>query len=113
MVAVVGVPDAIFGERVCAVVEVRSGWEALQLADVTGHLAARGVTKEWWPERLLVVDALLEEMAEVAPQRPIAGPARLQFSRRLTRLVKTRRIGFAGRRSCRSRPARLRATADF
>jgi len=58
MVAVVGVPDAVFGERVCAVVEVRSGWEALQLADVTGHLAARGVTKEWWPERLVVVDAL-------------------------------------------------------
>jgi len=58
MVAVVGVPDPVFGERVCAVVEVRGGWEALQLADITGHLAARGVTKEWWPERLVVVDAL-------------------------------------------------------
>jgi acyl-CoA synthetase len=58
MVAAVGVPDATFGERVCAVVEVRPGWESLSLADVTAHLEARGVTKEWWPERLVVVDEL-------------------------------------------------------
>jgi acyl-CoA synthetase len=58
MVAVVGVPDPVFGERVCAVVEPRAGWEGLTLADVTAHLDARGVTKEWWPERLVVMAEL-------------------------------------------------------
>ena len=58
VVAVVGVPDAVFGERVCAVVEARPGWEGLSLSEVTAHLAARGVTKEWWPERLVVVAEL-------------------------------------------------------
>jgi acyl-CoA synthetase len=56
--AAVGVPDAVFGERVCAVVEVRPGWEHLSLDDLRTHLQARGVTKEWWPERLVVVEAL-------------------------------------------------------
>ncbi|HVM65540.1 MAG TPA: class I adenylate-forming enzyme family protein [Acidimicrobiales bacterium] len=58
MVAVVGVPDPVFGERVCAVVEPRPGWESLTLSDVTAHLDARGVTKEWWPERLVVMAEL-------------------------------------------------------
>jgi acyl-CoA synthetase len=58
MVAVVAMPDAVFGERVCAYVEVKPGWEDLSLADVTDHLAARGVTKEWFPELLVVVDSL-------------------------------------------------------
>ena len=58
VVAVVGVPDAVFGERVCAVVEARPGWEALSLADIAAHLAGRGVTKEWWPERLVVLAEL-------------------------------------------------------
>jgi acyl-CoA synthetase len=40
------------------VVEPRPGWEGLTLADVTGHLDARGVTKEWWPERLVVMAEL-------------------------------------------------------
>jgi acyl-CoA synthetase len=58
MIAAVAMPDPVFGERVCAYVEVRPGWEGLTLADLTDHLTARGVTKEWFPERLVVVDAL-------------------------------------------------------
>ncbi len=58
MVAVVGVPDPVFGERVCAVVEPRPGWETLTLADLTAHLGNRGVTKEWWPERLVLMAEL-------------------------------------------------------
>ncbi|HZQ58989.1 MAG TPA: class I adenylate-forming enzyme family protein [Acidimicrobiales bacterium] len=58
MVAVVGVPDPVFGERVCAVVEPRAGYEAMTLADITAHLDSRGVTKEWWPERLVVMESL-------------------------------------------------------
>jgi len=56
--AAVGVPDEIFGERVCAVVEASPGWEGLSLDELRAHLQDRGVTKEWWPERLVVVEAL-------------------------------------------------------
>jgi acyl-CoA synthetase len=58
MVAAVAVSDDVFGERVCVCIEVRPGWENLTLTDLTTHLAARGVTKEWFPERLIIVDSL-------------------------------------------------------
>lgn len=57
MVAAVGVPDKVFGERVCAVVELRAG-ASLDLAGLTEHLAARGVSKETWPERLEILPRL-------------------------------------------------------
>ena len=58
MVAAVAMPDRVFGERVCVYVEVQPGWEDLTLSDLTGHLSARGVTKEWFPERLIIVESL-------------------------------------------------------
>lgn len=57
MVAVVGAPDPIFGERACAFVEVRAG-SALDLEGLRTHLTDRGVSKEWFPERLIAVDEL-------------------------------------------------------
>ena len=54
--AAVAAPDAVFGERVCCFVELRVGASELTLADITAHLAARGVGKELWPELLVVVD---------------------------------------------------------
>ncbi|MCU0310573.1 MAG: acyl--CoA ligase [Acidimicrobiales bacterium] len=57
MVAVVAWPDPVFGERVCAYVEVRPG-HAVELDGITDHLRRRGVSREWWPERLVVVDEL-------------------------------------------------------
>ncbi len=56
-VAIVAVPDAVFGERVCAVVTLVPQ-TALTLGDLTAHLAARGLGKESWPEHLLVVEEL-------------------------------------------------------
>ncbi|CAN5790175.1 (2,3-dihydroxybenzoyl)adenylate synthase [soil metagenome] len=56
-VAVVAMPDPIFGERVCAYVELVTG-ASLELADLTRHLAANGVSKELFPERLVVLDEL-------------------------------------------------------
>ena len=35
----------------------------LTLADLTAHLDERGVSKEWWPEHLTVLDALPEPIA--------------------------------------------------
>jgi acyl-CoA synthetase len=57
MVAVVAAPDPVFGERVAAYVELHPG-TTLELEDLKSHLSARGVSKEWYPEYLFVVDAL-------------------------------------------------------
>ena len=57
MVAAVAAPDPVFGERVAAYVEVVPG-VSLDLAGLRDHLAVRGVSREWWPEHLFVVDAL-------------------------------------------------------
>jgi acyl-CoA synthetase len=59
--AAVGMPDDVLGERVCAFVELRGvfdGDRALDLDALRAHLAARGTSKELWPERVIVVDAL-------------------------------------------------------
>ncbi len=58
MVAAVGVPDPIFGERLCVVVSVRAGAENMTLRDLTDWLRSRGATREYLPERLVIVDAL-------------------------------------------------------
>jgi acyl-coenzyme A synthetase/AMP-(fatty) acid ligase len=55
--AVVAIPDARLGERVCLVAELGAG-EALTLGDVTALLDELGVAKYKWPEELLIVDAL-------------------------------------------------------
>jgi acyl-CoA synthetase len=58
MAAAVAMEDEVFGEKVCVYVEVQPGFEGMTLGDLTHHLHMRGVTKEWFPERLIVVDSL-------------------------------------------------------
>jgi len=57
LAAAVAMPDPVFGERVCAYVELRPG-ARLELDELRAHLAARGTSREGWPERLIVLDAL-------------------------------------------------------
>jgi acyl-CoA synthetase len=57
MVAAVAVPDPVFGERVAAYVVPRAG-ATITLEDLVAHLRSRGVSKEWYPERLAVLDEL-------------------------------------------------------
>ena len=57
MVAAVAWPDPVFGERVCAYLELRPG-HTLVLEDLVAHLRERGVSREWWPEHLVILDAL-------------------------------------------------------
>ncbi|MGW2821404.1 class I adenylate-forming enzyme family protein [Streptomyces sp. NPDC001443] len=57
-VAVVGLPDAERGERVCAVVEQPAGAPGLTLEVVTSYLRAAGLSVHKLPEQLEVVDAL-------------------------------------------------------
>ncbi|WP_149824997.1 class I adenylate-forming enzyme family protein [Streptomyces tailanensis] len=57
-VAVIGLPDAVRGERVCAVVEQPPGAGKLTLSAVTAYLRAEGLSVHKLPEQLEVVDAL-------------------------------------------------------
>ncbi|HZQ83672.1 MAG TPA: class I adenylate-forming enzyme family protein [Acidimicrobiales bacterium] len=58
LVAAVAAPDELFGERVAVYVVLRPPATELSLDDVTAHLAERGVSKELWPEHLVVFDDL-------------------------------------------------------
>jgi cyclohexanecarboxylate-CoA ligase len=57
-VAVVGLPDPVRGERVCAVIERRPGLEPPTLAEIAARLRAAGLMAQKIPEQLEVVDAL-------------------------------------------------------
>ncbi|MET9961887.1 AMP-binding protein [Streptomyces sp. NPDC006326] len=57
-VAVIGLPDADRGERVCAVVEQPPGAAPLTLPALTAHLRAQGLSPHKLPEQLELVDAL-------------------------------------------------------
>jgi acyl-CoA synthetase len=58
LAAAVAMPDPVFGERVCAYVELRAGAPPLDLDQLRRHLAGRGVGKELWPEHLVILDGL-------------------------------------------------------
>jgi cyclohexanecarboxylate-CoA ligase len=56
--AVIGLPDAERGERVCAVVELRAGAAPLALDDVVAFCRKAGLMAQKIPEQLEVVEAL-------------------------------------------------------
>lgn len=56
-VAVVGYPDEVLGERVCAFVVTRDGAD-LDLDDLRAYLGQAGVSKVNWPERVVCLPAL-------------------------------------------------------
>jgi acyl-CoA synthetase len=55
--AAVSMPDEIYGERVCVYAELRPG-ASLDLEGLASDLASRGVSKEMWPERLIILPEL-------------------------------------------------------
>ena len=57
LAAAVAAPDEVFGERVAVYAELREG-TALDLESLTEHLTSRGVSKEWFPEHLVIVDTI-------------------------------------------------------
>jgi acyl-CoA synthetase len=56
-VAAVAMPDPVFGERVAIYVVPKSG-ATITLESVVAHLSARGVSREWYPEHLILMDDL-------------------------------------------------------
>lgn len=63
LAAAVPAPDPVFGEKVCLCVELVPG-AALTLEDLAAHMRANGVSREWLPERLIVVDAMPRSAGE-------------------------------------------------
>jgi acyl-CoA synthetase len=57
LAAAVAMPDEVFGERVCIYVELEPNAK-LDLDALVAFLRDRGVSPEWFPERLVVVDSL-------------------------------------------------------
>jgi 2,3-dihydroxybenzoate-AMP ligase len=55
-VAVVGMPDPVFGERVCAYVILQPGVAAPAVEELGAFLEKKGLAKFKWPERIEVVD---------------------------------------------------------
>lgn len=55
-VAVIGVPDDRLGERACAVITVEG--QAPTLSDLTEYLENAGMAKQFWPERLEIVQEM-------------------------------------------------------
>ncbi|KJS09620.1 MAG: cyclohex-1-ene-1-carboxylate:CoA ligase [Gammaproteobacteria bacterium BRH_c0] len=62
-VAVIGLPDAASGERVCAVVEIREGQSALTFSEMVEFLNSQGLMRQKIPEQLEVVEALPRNQA--------------------------------------------------
>ncbi|WP_327151892.1 class I adenylate-forming enzyme family protein [Nocardia sp. NBC_01329] len=58
MVAAVGVPDPIFGERLCAAVTLAPEAGPLTLTELNAWLRGQGITREYLPERLRVLDRM-------------------------------------------------------
>jgi cyclohexanecarboxylate-CoA ligase len=54
--AVIGLPDDRLGERACAVVVTQD--RSLSLSDLTEYLDGRGFAKQFWPERLELVETI-------------------------------------------------------
>jgi len=78
LAAAVAMPDEIFGERVCLYAELQPG-ASLTLDDVVEHLRADGVSTEWFPERLVVLD----ELPRASGGKVAKGELRADIRRRL------------------------------
>jgi non-ribosomal peptide synthetase component E (peptide arylation enzyme) len=57
-VAVIGVPDPVLGERICACVVPAPGARPPDLETLRRHLGSQGLAPYKAPERLLILDSL-------------------------------------------------------
>jgi len=78
LAAAVAMPDEVYGERVCVYVELRPE-ASLGLETLVAHLASRNISKEMWPERLIV----LPELPRVAGGKVAKQQLREDIARRV------------------------------
>ncbi len=79
-VAVVGVPDLVYGQKLCAFIVVRSGWK-LSVSDTVDFLMQRGIAHFKIPETILFVPDLPRvSSGEKVNKKELANRAR-EFSR--------------------------------
>jgi cyclohexanecarboxylate-CoA ligase len=83
-VAVVAVPDLRLGERACAVIVPAAGIEPT-LPALTAVLADAGMTKQFWPERLVLMQSL--------PRTPTGKLARAELRASATRQLAGATLG--------------------
>ncbi len=55
-VAVIGMPDPTYGERVCAYIILKAGRAAPTVAELGAFMQTRGLAKFKWPERIVTMD---------------------------------------------------------
>jgi acyl-CoA synthetase len=79
LAAAVARPDPVFGERVCAYVELDEG-ASLTLEELVAHLAARGTSKELLPEDLVVLDRLPRSSGGKVAKGELREDARRRFA---------------------------------
>lgn len=63
LAAAVAMPDPVFGERVCLFAELRAG-ASLTLTELCDHMRGRGVSPEWLPERLEILEVMPRSAGE-------------------------------------------------
>jgi acyl-CoA synthetase (AMP-forming)/AMP-acid ligase II len=62
-VAVIGLPHPVLGEQACACVVAADPSDPPTLESLTAHLAAQGLMRQKWPERLQLLDSLPYNLA--------------------------------------------------
>ena len=81
LAAAVAVPDPVFGERVAVYVElVGEVGPGLQLDGLLAFLAETGVSKEYWPERLVVLASLPRRPGGKVAKGSLQDDARTRFA---------------------------------
>ncbi|MES2290815.1 MAG: class I adenylate-forming enzyme family protein [Pseudomonadota bacterium] len=79
LVAAVPAPDPVFGERVCIYVAPRPNHE-VTLEAITDHLATRGVSREWFPEYLVLMDDLPRSSGGKVAKGELAADAKQRWA---------------------------------
>lgn len=78
LVAAIGMPDRIFGERAAAYVELRPG-TSLELDGLRDHLKAQGIARELWPEALVVLPELPRGVGSKVAKGALRDDAKQRF----------------------------------
>jgi acyl-CoA synthetase len=79
LAAAIGIPDAIFGEKAAAYVELR-GRSSLDLDELCAHLEKERVARELWPEALVVMDALPRNAGGKVAKKVLRDDAAIRFA---------------------------------